>query len=134
MLHLIGIGLGNELDITLKGLETIRKCSDIYLEGYTSKINATKSQLEQLYGREIMIVDRSYVENLSSDIIKRAKTKEVAFLVIGDALSATTHTDLKATFLSKLYEIMAIVVTIKIIKFVLFLGTSPLPIDWSNLV
>lgn len=94
MLYLIGIGLGNELDITLKGLETIRKCSDIYLEGYTSKIYATKSQLEQLYGREIMIVDRSYVENLSSGIIKRAKTKEVAFLVIGDALSATTHISL----------------------------------------
>src|SRR3990167_5885689 len=31
-------------------------------------------------------------------------------------------------------EIMATVVTIKIIKFVLLLGASPLSIDWSNLV
>lgn len=91
---MVGIGLGNELDITVRGLETIRKCSYIYLESYTSKLNTSKKELEQLYGREIEIVDRQYVENRSSDIVKRAKTKDVAFLVIGDALSATTHISL----------------------------------------
>ena len=94
MLYLIGIGLGNELDITLRGLETVKKCNYIYLECYTSKIEVKKKDFEQLYGREIQYVDRNFIENKSSDIITKAKTKDVAILVIGDALSATTHVSL----------------------------------------
>ena len=94
MLYLIGIGLGNELDITLRGLEAVKKCNFIYLESYTSKINARKPEFEKLYGREIILADRNMVENKASEIIKRAKVKDVAFLVIGDALSATTHISL----------------------------------------
>ena len=34
--YIIGLGLGDEKDISVKGLETIKKCDKIYLENYTS--------------------------------------------------------------------------------------------------
>jgi len=45
MLFLIGIGLGDEKDITIKGWETIQKCEIIYLENYTSILSIGKEKL-----------------------------------------------------------------------------------------
>jgi len=36
MLYLIGLGLADEKDITVKGLEIVRKVERVYLEAYTS--------------------------------------------------------------------------------------------------
>lgn len=36
MLYLIGLGLSDETDITVKGLEVVKKASRVYLEAYTS--------------------------------------------------------------------------------------------------
>ena len=36
MLYLIGLGLADEQDITIKGLEVVRKAKRVYLEAYTS--------------------------------------------------------------------------------------------------
>ena len=36
MLYLIGLGLNDEKDITLRGLEVARQCNELYLEAYTS--------------------------------------------------------------------------------------------------
>ena len=36
MLYLIGLGLADEKDITVKGLEIVRKAERVYLEAYTS--------------------------------------------------------------------------------------------------
>lgn len=36
MFYLIGLGLGDAKDVTVKGLEIIRKCDRVYLEAYTS--------------------------------------------------------------------------------------------------
>lgn len=36
VLYLIGLGLADEQDITLKGLRAIQSCSKVYLESYTS--------------------------------------------------------------------------------------------------
>ena len=36
MLQLIGLGLADETDITVKGLESIKKAERVYLEAYTS--------------------------------------------------------------------------------------------------
>jgi len=49
MLYIIGLGLGDEQDITLKGLEKIRKCDKVYLESYTSILGVDKTKLEKLY-------------------------------------------------------------------------------------
>ena len=50
-LYMIGIGLSDEKDISLKGLEAVRKCDKIYLESYTSKLNCSIKDLENLYGK-----------------------------------------------------------------------------------
>lgn len=36
MLYLIGLGLGDVTDITVKGLNIVKKCDEVYLEQYTS--------------------------------------------------------------------------------------------------
>ncbi|MBD3249233.1 diphthine synthase [Candidatus Woesearchaeota archaeon] len=94
-LYFIGLGLNNEKDITLKGLEAIKSCNKIYLESYTSKLQCSKESLEKLYGKDIILADRDMVEKQAeSTILKDAKTQDTAFLVIGDPFGATTHTDL----------------------------------------
>ncbi len=94
-LNFIGIGLNDEKDISLKGLEIVKKADIIYLENYTSKINTNLNYLEKLYGKKIILADRKLVEmDAEKTILKEAKTKEVAFLIVGDVFSATTHMDL----------------------------------------
>jgi diphthine synthase len=93
-LHIIGIGLENEKDITVKGLEVVKKADVVYLESYTSKLNCSKEQLEKFYLKKIILADRAIVEGDDNEILKHAKTKDVALLVIGDPFSATTHMDL----------------------------------------
>ena len=36
VLFLIGLGLADEYDITLKGLRAVQSCDRVYLESYTS--------------------------------------------------------------------------------------------------
>ena len=93
-LYLIGIGLSNEKDITVRGLEIVKKCDQIYLENYTSLLQCSFHDLAKFYNKEIILADRNTTEQGDQKIIDEAKNKDVAFLVIGDALSATTHIQL----------------------------------------
>ncbi|GAQ82718.1 hypothetical protein KFL_001210120 [Klebsormidium nitens] len=95
MLYLIGLGLGDEKDISLRGLEAVKRCENVYLEAYTSILLVEKSKLEALYGREVIVADREMVEQGVESILEQAKTMEVAFLVVGDPFGATTHSDLQ---------------------------------------
>lgn len=95
MLYLIGLGLSYETDITVRGLETVRKCKRVYLEAYTSILMAAdKESLEKFYGREIILADRELVESGAEQILEGAQEDDIAFLVVGDPFGATTHTDL----------------------------------------
>lgn len=95
MLSLIGLGLGDERDITVKGLETVRKADLVYLEQYTSVLGVEKERLEEFYGRPVMIATRDLVEKeAETKLIAPARETHVAFLVVGDPFGATTHTDL----------------------------------------
>ena len=95
MLHLIGLGLGNEKDITVNALDAIRRCGRIYLENYTSVLCCSAETLERFYEREITVCDRAFVESDGVDgMLKRAEEEDVAFLVVGDCFAATTHADL----------------------------------------
>jgi len=38
MLWLVGLGLADERDITVKGLDVVRNCKRVYLEAYTSTL------------------------------------------------------------------------------------------------
>lgn len=93
MLVLVGLGLWDEKDISLKGLEEAKACDILYLEGYTSKLfGATKQELESLFGKEIQKVKRDFIE--SGDILNYAVRNKVALLIPGDPMVATTHSDL----------------------------------------
>ncbi|KAI1891924.1 hypothetical protein AGOR_G00148720 [Albula goreensis] len=94
MLYLIGLGLGDTKDITIKGLEIVKKCTRVYLEAYTSILTVGKDALEEFYGRELILADRDMVEQEADEILKGADVSDVAFLVVGDPFGATTHSDL----------------------------------------
>ncbi|KAL4634859.1 diphthine methyl ester synthase [Arapaima gigas] len=94
MLYLVGLGLGGVKDITVKGLEVIKKCSRVYLEAYTSILTVGKQALEEYYGRELILADREMVEQDADEILRGADVTDVAFLVVGDPFGATTHSDL----------------------------------------
>ena len=93
-LYFIGLGLNNEKDITINGLHAVKKCDLVYLENYTSVLNCSKQDLEKFYNKKIIPANRKMVESDDNEIIKNSKTKNVAFLVVGDSLAATTHIDL----------------------------------------
>ena len=45
MLYLVGLGLGSAADITVRGLEVVRRASRVYLEAYTSILTVGKEAL-----------------------------------------------------------------------------------------
>ncbi|EAA65197.1 hypothetical protein AN0720.2 [Aspergillus nidulans FGSC A4] len=113
MLYLVGLGLADERDITVRGLEVVKKAERVYLEAYTAILLVDKAKLEAFYGRPVIEADRELVETGSDDILANADKVDVAFLVVGDpfgyafyildmvfdinsirAFRATTHTDL----------------------------------------
>ncbi len=93
-LYMIGLGLNDEKDITVRGLEAVKKCDYVFLEDYTSKLSVAIPALEKFYGKKIIPADRELVENNSDEILDKAAQKNAAFLVVGDVFSATTHADL----------------------------------------
>ncbi|MBI2075953.1 MAG: diphthine synthase [Candidatus Aenigmarchaeota archaeon] len=88
MLCLIGLGLG-EGDMPMKALEALKKCDSIYAEFYTSVWQGDIDRLGKDIGKRIEILPREKVE--SDFLINEAKNKDVALLVAGDPLTATTH-------------------------------------------
>jgi len=88
MLYLIGLGL-NKDGISKFGLAAAKKCKRVYLENYTVDFPYTKHQLEEVIGKKIIDADRDFVESL--EIIDEAAKSDVALLVYGSPLTATTH-------------------------------------------
>ncbi len=93
MLYIIGLGLGNQ-ELTLKGLESLEKADKGYAEFYTNTENINLAEIEELSGTEIEKLDREGVEQ-EDTVIKEAETNDIAFLVSGDPLTATTHYGIK---------------------------------------
>ena len=48
MLYLVGLGLGDARDITVKGLEVVRAAHTVFLESYTSILAVDKAALVSL--------------------------------------------------------------------------------------
>ncbi len=89
--YLIGTGM-NKNSISADALEILKTCDKIYLENYTVNFPYSTRELEETYNLKIQELDRQKVEDES--ILKKAKNTDVALLVYGDALSATTHMQL----------------------------------------
>jgi diphthine synthase len=97
MLTFIGLGLYDEKDVSVKGLEAIRDADVIYAEFYTSRLmGSSVERLESLYGKEVLVLSREDVEQRPKEnLLKDAKDRNVVFLTGGDAMVATTHVDLR---------------------------------------
>ncbi|KAL8139446.1 hypothetical protein V2J09_005467 [Rumex salicifolius] len=99
MLYIVGLGLGDEKDITIRGLEAVKRCEKVYIEAYTSLLSFGLaadglSTLESLYGKQLIVADREMVEEKADAMLDEACHSDVAFLVVGDPFGATTHSDL----------------------------------------
>ncbi|KAJ2635471.1 diphthine synthase [Coemansia sp. RSA 1286] len=94
MLYIVGLGLSDERDITVKGLEAVKGSERVYLEAYTSILMVPKERLEAFYGKEVIVAHRETVESNSDDILRDADKIDVSLLVVGDPYGATTHSDL----------------------------------------
>ena len=93
-LYLIGLGLWDEKDISVKGLERAKKCKHVFLENYTSvMMGSTPEQIEKLVGKKIKVLGRKEVEQ-DKEFLKLAKKEDVALLIGGDPSVATTHIEI----------------------------------------
>ncbi|PBK86567.1 Diphthine synthase [Armillaria gallica] len=94
MFYIIGLGLCDEKDVTIRGLEAIKGSSRVYLEAYTSILMVQKEKLEAFYEKPLILADRDMVETESDEILASAEREDVSLLVVGDPFGATTHTDI----------------------------------------
>jgi diphthine synthase len=91
MLYLIGIGL-NSKQITLEAINAIKNSSQIFLETYTSEYSeGTIKEIEKLTNKKIKLINREEVEIEFEKILPKAKNSNLALLIFGNALTATTH-------------------------------------------
>lgn len=74
MLYLIGLGLADETDVTVKGLELIKKVDRVYLEAYTS----------------ILLVDTAKLVSSSFNSYS-AKNLTLKFATVGSILWPSNH-------------------------------------------
>jgi len=94
-LTFIGLGLYDENDMSLKGLEEIKKCDKVYAEFYTAKLVGTDiKKLEKTIGKTIEVLSRAETEK-GDIILNSANIENVVFLTCGDSMTATTHVDLR---------------------------------------
>jgi len=91
----IGLGLYDEKDISLKGIEEIKNCDIVFAEFYTAKLTGTKTnRIEKTIGKPIKVLTREETEK-GDKILNAAKEKTVAILICGDPMTATTHIDIR---------------------------------------
>ncbi len=92
----IGLGLYDEKDISVKGVEEARKADKIYSEFYTSSLaGSTLKDIEDQIGREVKELTREHVEGKALPLKDALDGERVAFLTAGDPMAATTHIDLR---------------------------------------
>lgn len=49
MFYLVGLGLGDVKDITVRGLEIVKTCDKVLLESYTSILTVGKEELVNIF-------------------------------------------------------------------------------------
>ena len=89
MLRICGLGIYNKLDADVVAL---LRGSDIFLERYTFRISDGQlREIEEAIGKRIVELDRGSLEERAGEFVRKASDKDIALLVGGDPLIATTH-------------------------------------------
>jgi diphthine synthase len=93
----VGLGLNDDLGITLKGIEETKSADSVFMETYTSRMpDFNIARFEALCGKKVQMVTRQNLEEENGRIIlQAAKAGKAVFLVPGDPFIATTHVTLR---------------------------------------
>lgn len=93
----IGLGLCNEQDMSLRGIDKANKADYVFAEFYTSLMSdLSLAKLEERIGKKITVVFRKLLEEENGEVIlEKAENARVVFMVPGEPLIATTHIDLR---------------------------------------
>ncbi len=114
MLNIIGLGLRGVKSLTLEEFDVLKNSDIIYFETYTSvSPENTLNYLNIITGKKVIGADRNFMEN-TNGIIENSSKKNVSLIVTGDALSATTHNEIREEALKnsidvKIYENASII-------------------------
>jgi len=81
--------------LSIRGLEALKGCSEVYAEFYTNYFSGSLSNLEGLIGKKIILLKRGDLEERpEQNVLKSASKQDVALLISGDPMVATTHIDI----------------------------------------
>jgi len=96
-LSFIGLGLNNENGISIQGMDIAKKVDIVMIELYTNLMpELDLENLSKLLEKEVKVLKRSDLEENAEDVIlKNAHKKNIALLVPGDPMVATTHVALR---------------------------------------
>jgi diphthine synthase len=94
---LVGLGLHDEMGISLRGLDEVKKADTVFAELYTSLLPGFSLEMfEKTCGRRVNMVSRADLEEGDAQVIlKAAEHHKAVLLVPGDPLIATTHVSLR---------------------------------------
>lgn len=92
MLFLVGVGLSDG-DISARATEVLKKKEiELYSENYTCKLDAERIEsISKISGKKVTPLQREDMEDGIAKIVERGKGNDIAILVGGDPLIATTH-------------------------------------------
>lgn len=90
MLFLVGMGLVVK-DISLRAIEVCKEC-ELFIDRYTSFVDDKHIDLiKGLTGKQVKELGRKELEENAKAVVSRARSANIAVLVGGDPLMATTH-------------------------------------------
>ncbi len=109
-LTIIGLGLNSENDLSLRGLDAARGAEEIFLEDYTSLLtDLSIPRLEELVRKPVRLLSRDSLEHPGlTGFLEGISSKNVALLVPGDPLTATTHQAVRSQALKQGLEVRVI--------------------------
>lgn len=95
-LWFIGLGLGDERDVSRRAIDVLRTCTTVFAEEYTATWSAHAfDRLAQEIARPIHPLSREEVEGEARVLSALSAGTRVAFLAVGDPFGATTHLALR---------------------------------------
>ncbi len=83
----------NEKGISKEGIDAAKKSKRIYLDDYTVDFPYSLKSLEKEIGKKIIPANREIIESMN-ELLGKAKRENIALLVYGSPLTATTHISL----------------------------------------
>ncbi len=102
----VGLGLWDARDMSLRARELVREADEVVAEFYTARLMGTDmEELASVVGRSFTVLDREGVESGADALLDRVAGRTLVFMTAGDALTATTHQDLRRRALERGFRV-----------------------------